>query len=52
MDERKGDDDPQAARAAGLVAPSREFCATCHRSDWSDDMLARAHAHKPATGAH
>ena len=39
------------AKAAGLVLPGREFCATCHRSGWSDDMLVRAHAHKQAPGA-
>ena len=44
--------DLQKAKAAGLVLPTREFCATCHRSGWSDDMLAHAHAHKPAAGAH
>jgi hypothetical protein len=42
--------DPAKARAAGLVMPGREFCATCHRSGWTDDMLTRAHAHKAAAG--
>lgn len=42
--------DPEKARAAGLVIPNREFCATCHVSGWSDDMLIHAHAHKPAAG--
>lgn len=43
--------DPEKARAAGLVLPTRDFCATCHRTGWSDGMLARVHAHKPAAGA-
>ena len=38
--------DPAQARAAGLVDPDREFCATCHKSGWSDDMLQRTHDHK------
>jgi hypothetical protein len=44
--------DPQEARAAGLVIPGREFCVTCHRGDWSDEMLARAHAHKQTGDGH
>lgn len=43
--------DPAKARAAGLVMPGRDFCATCHKSGWTDDMLGRAHAHKAATDA-
>ena len=38
--------DPAESRAAGLVDPDREFCATCHKSGWSDDMLQRTHEHK------
>jgi hypothetical protein len=38
--------DPEAARAAGLVDPAAEFCATCHVGGWTDDMLKKAHAHK------
>jgi len=43
--------DPAKARAAGLVMPGRQFCATCHRSGLTDDMLSSAHAHKVAVGA-
>ena len=43
--------DPAQARAAGLVVPGREFCATCHQSGWTDDMLGRSHAHRAAVGA-
>lgn len=43
--------DPAKARAAGLVMPGREFCATCHRGDWTNDMLTRVHAHKAAVGS-
>jgi hypothetical protein len=39
--------DPAAARAAGLVIPSKAFCVRCHAKDWSDDLLARVHAHRP-----
>lgn len=42
---------PEMARAAGLVMPGRDFCATCHKSGWTDDMLGRAHAHKAAADA-
>ncbi len=38
--------DPAASRAAGLVDPSAEFCATCHRSGWNDGMMELSHAHK------
>lgn len=38
--------DTEKAKAAGLVLPNATFCATCHRQDWSDDMLQKAHAHK------
>lgn len=41
--------DPERARAAGLVIPTADFCGRCHRT-WSDDMLAKAHAHKSAGG--
>lgn len=41
--------DPEKAKAAGLVLPGRQFCIVCHQGDWSDEMLQRAHAHKPAT---
>ncbi len=39
--------DPELARAAGLVIPGKSFCANCHLDDWQDDMLQRAHAHEP-----
>lgn len=39
--------DAAKARAAGLVVPAKEFCATCHKSGWTDTMLAAVHAHKP-----
>ncbi len=38
--------DAKKARAAGLVTPVRAFCAKCHTTGWSDDLLKRAHAHK------
>ena len=38
--------DAKKARAAGLVTPVRAFCAKCHSTGWSDDLLKRAHAHK------
>jgi hypothetical protein len=38
--------DPAKAKEAGLVMPSREFCATCHKSGWSEEMLQKVHAHK------
>lgn len=38
--------DPKKARAAGMVIPARSFCAKCHTSGWSDDLLKRSHAHK------
>jgi len=39
--------DPAKARAAGLVIPAAPFCATCHKRNWSEGMLKKAHAHKP-----
>jgi hypothetical protein len=39
--------DPAAARAAGLVMPGKAQCLRCHAKSWSDDLLARVHAHKP-----
>jgi hypothetical protein len=38
--------DRTAAIAAGLVLPKKEFCKTCHKSDWQDGMFQRVHAHK------
>lgn len=38
--------DAKKARAAGLVIPVRSFCAQCHSTAWSDDLLKKAHAHK------
>lgn len=38
--------DPVKAREAGLVDPDRAFCSQCHKSGWTDDQFARAHAHK------
>jgi hypothetical protein len=43
-------EDPAAARAAGLVVPTSEFCATCHVAGWEDNMLQRAHAHTSSEG--
>ncbi len=39
--------DPELARAAGLVIPDRSFCTggPCHQDGWEDDMIERAHAH-------
>jgi hypothetical protein len=34
---------------AGLVQPEASFCKNCHADDWSDDLLAAAHEHKPAS---
>lgn len=39
--------DPAKAKAAGLVVPDAAFCATCHKRNWNDGMLKKAHAHKP-----
>jgi hypothetical protein len=38
--------DPAKAQAAGLVLPGAAFCATCHKRNWNDGMLKKAHAHK------
>jgi len=38
--------DPEIARAAGLVIPEKSFCVGCHQDDWQDDMLERVHAHQ------
>lgn len=38
--------DPAKAKAAGLVHPGAPFCATCHKRNWNDGMLKKAHAHK------
>jgi len=38
--------DPAKAKQAGLVIPGKEFCAICHQAGWSDEMIAKAHAHK------
>ena len=38
--------DPAKAKAAGLVLPGAPFCATCHKRNWNDGMLKKAHAHK------
>lgn len=38
--------DPARAKAAGLVQPGAAFCATCHKRNWNDGMLKKAHAHK------
>jgi hypothetical protein len=41
--------DPEAARAAGLVDPTPEFCANCHDMEGlGEDFLGSAHAHKEA----
>ena len=38
--------DPAKAGAAGLVMPAAPFCATCHKRNWSEGLLKKAHAHK------
>ena len=38
--------DPVKARAAGMVIPERSFCAQCHTTGWSDDLLKQTHDHK------
>jgi hypothetical protein len=44
-------EDPQAARAAGMVIPDRAFCERCHTGGLTDDSLARTHAHKSDGGS-
>lgn len=39
-------EDPDLARAAGLVDPDRAFCEQCHKFGWTDDVMQRTHAHK------
>ena len=39
----------EQALAAGMVMPEAGFCKNCHTDDWSDEMLAASHEHKPAT---
>ncbi len=39
---------PAAAKAAGLVVPTLEFCRKCHGAKADAAMLRRAHAHKGA----
>jgi len=39
----------EQALAAGLVQPEASFCKNCHADDWSDDLLAAVHEHKPAS---
>jgi hypothetical protein len=39
-------EDPEAARAAGMVIPERGFCEQCHKGGWTDDLLTRTHDHK------
>jgi len=43
-------EDPEAARAAGMVIPERSFCEQCHKGGWSDDLLTQTHAHKDDEG--
>jgi hypothetical protein len=38
--------DPAKAKAAGLVLPAAGFCSTCHKRNWNEGMLKKAHAHK------
>ena len=38
--------DAKKARSAGMVMPVRSFCAKCHTTGWTDDLLRKAHAHK------
>ena len=39
-------EDPEQARAAGMVIPDRAFCEQCHKGGWTDDLMTRTHAHK------
>jgi hypothetical protein len=39
-------EDAAKAKAAGLVVPTRQFCATCHKGAISDAMFEAVHAHK------
>ena len=39
--------DPVKAKAAGLIVkPEKAACTKCHKDKWSDDMMAKSHAHK------
>jgi len=38
--------DAKKARSAGMVIPVRAFCAKCHTTGWTDDLLKKSHAHK------
>ncbi|NIM00986.1 MAG: hypothetical protein GTN89_08790 [Acidobacteria bacterium] len=40
-------EDPEQARAAGLVTPDQAFCTQCHRSGRSADLMQQAHEHEP-----
>ena len=37
--------DPAKAKAAGLVMPSKDFCAKCHKKGVDDTFMKKAHAH-------
>ncbi|WP_257306356.1 hypothetical protein [Geothrix campi] len=37
---------PVAAKAAGLVLPTLDFCRKCHGAKADASILPRAHAHK------
>ena len=38
--------DLDRAKAAGLMLPTAAFCMTCHKRNWTDANLRKAHAHK------
>jgi hypothetical protein len=37
---------PAAAKAAGLVTPTLDFCRKCHGAKADAALFARVHAHK------
>jgi hypothetical protein len=43
-------EDPELARAAGLVSPDATFCRRCHVDDWQDDLMEHVHAHAEEDG--
>jgi hypothetical protein len=38
--------DPAAARAAGLLLPTLDFCKKCHGAAATSALLPKAHAHR------
>lgn len=37
--------DEALSKKAGLIKPSKDFCARCHGDDWDDAMLKEVHEH-------